>query len=489
MEELNLSNKRYSLSVIFPVYNEEGNIEKTVDESAKFLSTHRIIKDYEIILVNDGSKDNTEKILNQLSEKIPCTKIITHRKNLGYGAALTSGLVESRYPFVLFMDADGQFNISEIDKLISFADDYDIIIGNRYNRKDSFWRVALGRIYGWLVFLLLGLKFKDINCGFKLFKRGTLNLENTHTSNGGVFYAEIFSKAKGCKVKEVPVGHFPRLKGKQTGASKKVIVNAVMDLIKLKMCLKQTTKMQAAKRKGLLSGNAKILILGVGSVILYSTSILGYNLEEYYPMNQGNIWEYSVTDDEESDRAINEIKGKEIIDGKEVIKMLLAKEGDCAYLHFDSEGVKIYKNFKKGEDEYKDEYIMYRPPRLAFPNIEIGLVKEYSTILSEYSVSGEKKEEVAETGLIKLESIEDIEVPAGKFTDCLKFSVIYNKKASGVGYEKSDCEIWLAPGIGKVEEFCIYAERETATDAEESSFKIYKLISAVINGKKIGSQE
>lgn len=235
MEELNHSNKRYSLSVIFPVYNEEGNIEKTVKDSAKFLSTHKIIKNYEIILVNDGSKDNTAIILSQLLHEFPCAKIITHRKNLGYGAALTSGVVESRYPFVLFMDADGQFHISEVDKLIPFVDNYDIIVGYRFNRRDSFCRVALGRIYGGLVSLLLGMKFKDINCGFKLFKREVLNLENTHNSNGGIFYAEVFLKVRGCKIKEIPVGHFPRLTGKETGASKKIILNTIMDLIRLRL--------------------------------------------------------------------------------------------------------------------------------------------------------------------------------------------------------------------------------------------------------------
>lgn len=234
--------------------------------------------------------------------------------------------------------------------------------------------------------------------------------------------------------------------------------------------------------------SAKILILGIVLVIQFATSGFGYNLEEYYPLGQGNMWEYSVADGEESNKAINEIKGKETLGGNEVIKMLLPGVGDYVYLSFDSEGVKIHKNFKKGENEYEDEYIMYNPPRLIFPNIEMGQTKEYSTICTAYSVSGEKEEE-SESGQIKLESVDNIEVPAGKFTDCLKFSVIYNKKASDGAYEKSDCDIWLAPGIGMVKEFCISVERETAADAEESFFKIHKLISAVIGAKRIGSQE
>lgn len=235
--------------------------------------------------------------------------------------------------------------------------------------------------------------------------------------------------------------------------------------------------------------NTKILVLGAGLAIQFTASALGYNLEEYYPLGQGNMWEYSTTDDEGSGKEKSEINGREMIGEKEVIKMLLPEDGDYAYLGFDSEGVRIYRYFDKDDEGGDDEYIIYNPPRIILPDIGKGQTKEYSTAWTEYNISEEKKEEGAGGGQVTLESVENIEVPAGKFTDCLKFSVIYNKKAPGGAYEKSDCDIWLAPGIGKVKEFCIYTEREAAVDAEESSFKIYKLISAVINGKRIDSQE
>lgn len=235
--------------------------------------------------------------------------------------------------------------------------------------------------------------------------------------------------------------------------------------------------------------NIKILILGAGLAIQFTASALGYNLEEYYPLGQGNMWEYSTTNDEGIGEEKSEIDGREMIDGKETIKKFFPGYGDNIYLVFDSQGIKIYKHFKKGEDEYGDQYIIYNPPRLTFSNLEAGQTKEYSTAWSKYNLSGKKKEEGSEVGQIKLESVENIEVPAGKFTDCLKFSVIYNVKSFNGGSENHDCDVWLAPGVGRVKEFCIYTDRETEGGLEETSFKIYKLISAVINGKRIGSQE
>lgn len=235
--------------------------------------------------------------------------------------------------------------------------------------------------------------------------------------------------------------------------------------------------------------NTKILILGVGLAIQLTASALGYNLEEYYPLVQGNMWKYSTADDEGSGEEKSEIAGREMIDGKETIKKFFPDYGDNKCLAIDSEGVKIYKHFKKAEVESGDEDIIYNPPRLIFPNLEPGQVKEYSTVWSKRSLSGKKKEEGSEVGQIKLEFVENIEVPAGKFTDCLKFSVIYNVKSFNGESENRECDVWFAPGVGMVKEFCIYTDREKEGGPEETSFKIYKLISAVINGERIGSQE
>ena len=228
-------NKNNAISIILPVYNEEDNIGRVLRETADYLQEQNFFKEYEIIAVDDGSKDATADILRKNLRSIPPLKVVTHHRSLGYGPALISGVKTSRHPLVFFMDADGQFNISDIGKLLFYIEQFDIITGYRHKRRDSFIRMALGRIYSRIVFLLFGLKLKDINCGFKLVKREIIERADMN-AKAGVFYSELFLKAVagGCTIKQLPVQHFPRLKGRQTGASLRVIFNAITDLIRLK---------------------------------------------------------------------------------------------------------------------------------------------------------------------------------------------------------------------------------------------------------------
>jgi len=233
--------RKYSISIILPVYNEEGNIWKVIEDVANFLQNQDIFEKYEIIAVDDGSRDNTFKILREFQYKIPYLKVISHHKNLGYGKALVSGVKASRYSLVFFIDADGQFNIRDINRMFTYFDVFDIITGYRYKRKDVFYRIILGKFYSFLVFLLFGLSLKDINCGFKLFKREILNEESIRCKNGA-FYTEVLLKAKdrGYKIKEVPVEHFSRLSGKATGANPRVILSSIIDLIMLRYLLRRS---------------------------------------------------------------------------------------------------------------------------------------------------------------------------------------------------------------------------------------------------------
>ena len=136
-----------SISIILPVYNEEDNIKKTVENSIDFLKAQDFFLEYEIIAIDDGSTDQTLCILNELVKSNECLKIITHSTNLGYGGALVSGGREARFSWVLIMDADGQFKIESIEGMSDCIPKYDIITGYRYERADSFYRVILGRTY------------------------------------------------------------------------------------------------------------------------------------------------------------------------------------------------------------------------------------------------------------------------------------------------------------------------------------------------------
>lgn len=222
-----------TLSVILPAYNEEGNLKDIVKTTNNFLLGQKIFKNYEIIVVNDGSEDNSSCILKKLEAEIDCLKVVTHSVNLGYGKAIMSGVNNSEYSLLLFMDADGQFKIDSVNEMVKHILIYDIIAGYRRNRRDSLYRVIMGKINTFLVFFLFGLKVKDINCGFKMLKREATIFN--YKSNGGLFYAEVLLKAKnkGFKIMEIPVEHFPRLKGKATGGSWKVVVKAIKDMVEL----------------------------------------------------------------------------------------------------------------------------------------------------------------------------------------------------------------------------------------------------------------
>jgi glycosyltransferase involved in cell wall biosynthesis len=226
--------KNYSVSFILPVYNEEESIGEILDNINNFLSVKDTFTRYEIIVVNDGSYDDTAKVLEGHLHKIPHLRVVTHSKNLGYGNALISGIKNSRFPLVFFMDADRQFDIAGVSDMFSVLEDSDMIIGYRDKRKDKLRRIILARFYGWLVFLFFGLKVKDVNCGFKLFRKEIFNDANIF-SRAGVFYTEILLKAlkRGYAIKEAPVRHFPRVSGKQTGASFRVIFEAIIDFSKL----------------------------------------------------------------------------------------------------------------------------------------------------------------------------------------------------------------------------------------------------------------
>jgi len=224
----------YNLSVILPVYNEEANIHGVIEQVRHFLICNPMLSNYEIIVVNDGSSDYTSRVLCELSNNIPFLRIITHAQNSGYGRALISGVNTARYSLLLFLDADGQFQIDEAGTMLKHINICDIIVGYRYKRIDKFHRIILGKFITLLVCFLFGLEIKDINCGFKLFRREVL-VGNRYKCRGAIFYSEVLLTAKrnGLRIKEIPVRHFPRLKGKEKGATFTVLLQGTIDLLKL----------------------------------------------------------------------------------------------------------------------------------------------------------------------------------------------------------------------------------------------------------------
>lgn len=220
------------ISIILPVYNEEKNIENVVRSIVNFMPG--VFDKFEIILVDDGSNDQTPNIIKKISEGDAVIKTVRHPKNIGYGAALISGFKVSHYPLLFFMDSDGQFDMSEIKRLLPYSEKFDIVAGIRTARRDSLYRVFAGRMYNSLICLLFGIKTKDITCGFKLFKRQVFDKMELK-SRGGFLNVEMLVKSKrlGYTIKEVGISHLPRTLGKETGASLKAIILKISDIFRL----------------------------------------------------------------------------------------------------------------------------------------------------------------------------------------------------------------------------------------------------------------
>jgi glycosyltransferase involved in cell wall biosynthesis len=222
-----------SLSVVLPAFNEEANIRAVVEDA--YRTVPKIAPIFEIIVVNDGSKDRTGEICDRLVEELSNVRVVHHPQNRGYGAALKSGIKLARHDLIFFTDADGQFDFKEVAALIEETDAYDIVAGYRARRQDPPHRLLFA--WGWniLVGLVLGVRIRDIDCAFKVFNRHVFDRVQIQ-SVGAMVNTEIFAQVSrfGMTVKEVPVSHFPRQHGESTGGNVAVILKAFRELIRIR---------------------------------------------------------------------------------------------------------------------------------------------------------------------------------------------------------------------------------------------------------------
>jgi glycosyltransferase involved in cell wall biosynthesis len=226
--------KPVSLSIFFPAFNEDENIIPSIEKAIEVAEHSPFIDDYEIIVVNDGSKDGTKKIVTDYTETHSQVRLITHAHNRGYGAALITGLQSAEKEYVFFTDADLQFDLTEINSLLIQVTAGDLVIGYRAPRRDPFMRILNAAGWNTLNRLLFGLKVRDIDCAFKLFPTKLVQ-KQTYVAMGAMTSAEILIRLtrSGASVKEVPVSHFPRVAGSPTGAKLSVILRAFREMIQL----------------------------------------------------------------------------------------------------------------------------------------------------------------------------------------------------------------------------------------------------------------
>jgi glycosyltransferase involved in cell wall biosynthesis len=234
------------LSVVMPAYNEQANVAAAVERVSGVLQTLGIA--YEIIVVNDGSRDRTGETVRGLQPRVPHLALVEHFPNRGYGGALKAGFAAAQHDWIAFTPSDNQFDFGEISLLMAQAGQADIVSGFRANRQDPFIRKV--NAFGWntVVRLLFGYLCRDIDCGFKLFKRDVL--AHVHIeSNGAMIDTEFLAgaRARGYTIADVPVTHLPRVAGHPTGANLKVIVKAFRDLAAFRLRLWREL---AAERRG-----------------------------------------------------------------------------------------------------------------------------------------------------------------------------------------------------------------------------------------------
>ncbi len=223
-----------AVSLFFPMLNEEGNIGKAVESALTVLQA--AAQDCEVIVVDDGSRDNTGPIADRLAAADCRVKVVHHPENRGYGAALRSGFAAARYPLVALVDGDNQFDVAELPALLNAIDGCDLVSGYRVSRQDPPVRRLNAFLYNRLARTLFDIPLRDINCGFKVYRRELVQrvlpqLEST----GALINVEMLARARklGARVKEVGVHHYPRVTGSPTGGNIGVILRAARELMAL----------------------------------------------------------------------------------------------------------------------------------------------------------------------------------------------------------------------------------------------------------------
>jgi glycosyltransferase involved in cell wall biosynthesis len=228
-----------ALSYFFPAHDEAENIEGLVEEA---LATLPGLADrFEVVCVDDGSRDGTGAIADRLAATHPdVVRVVHHPHNLGYGAAVRSGLAAARFPLVSFTDGDRQFRVADLARLLRRLDDSaaDVVVGYRIHRADPPLRLAYARAYRLSLRLFFGLRVRDPDCACKLFRRDALDGVAVE-SDGAFLSAELLIKigARGRRIVETGVPHHPRTAGRASGANPRVVLRAVRDFWRLRLLL------------------------------------------------------------------------------------------------------------------------------------------------------------------------------------------------------------------------------------------------------------
>jgi glycosyltransferase involved in cell wall biosynthesis len=227
-------NSNFSVTAFFPAYYDEGNIGKVVRKAVEVLEELRL-KDYEVIVIEDGSPDKTGEVADSLAAEFEKVRVIHHEKNMGYGATLRDGFINAKMDYVFYSDGDNQFDLDELKKFIALIPFTDIVVGYRKSKQYSLWRKFTSLSYNYVLKMLFGIRYWDIDCAFKLFKTDLFKKIKIESIDAFID-AEIMLKAKllGYTSTELGVKHLPRVDGISTGARPSVILRTIKEIIAFK---------------------------------------------------------------------------------------------------------------------------------------------------------------------------------------------------------------------------------------------------------------
>lgn len=222
-----------ALSCVLPVYNEEEIIDRTIRSVHAYLSG--LVGDFEIVAVDDGSRDRTPEILKSLQRIYPQLRVVAHPENRGYGEALKTGYANAGKPYVFIMDSDGQMEMRDLEAFLPLVPEFDLVIGERVRRADAPLRTMQARLYRFAARVLLGVPYKDLDCAFKLFKREVWEAISPLRCRGLVVSAEFIwrSMRAGFRIRQLAVRHYPRRVGSAKAVKPSSALRAIWELCML----------------------------------------------------------------------------------------------------------------------------------------------------------------------------------------------------------------------------------------------------------------
>jgi glycosyltransferase involved in cell wall biosynthesis len=218
------------VSIVLPCFDEEENVAEAIH--AALLAARRSALEHEVIVVDDGSRDRTRAIALALAAQEPAVRVVVHDDNLGYGSALRSGIAAATQPWILLTDADLQFDLTQLEDFLPFADDHDLLVGRRMPRMDPLGRRLVAIAWNWLVGAVFGLPLRDVDCAFKLV-RAPLVKDLPLTSSGAMISTELVLRCltQDARLQELGVRHRPRRAGHQSGTNPRVVARAFRELL------------------------------------------------------------------------------------------------------------------------------------------------------------------------------------------------------------------------------------------------------------------